>query len=81
MLTATKDCLESIKGGAVVRSQCSTALGRVRSLLLAAAAAHRLCSGARSVDDELADMDRAIEDAAEQIEVSMLREMLSWFLV
>lgn len=72
MLLATKECLESIKSGSVVSSHCSDARSRVRSLMTAAAAADRLNSGARSVDDELADMDRAIEEAASQIEVSLL---------
>ena len=73
MLTATKECLESIKTGSVVSSHCSDARSRVRSLMTAAAAADRKNSGARSVDDELADMDRAIEEAASQIEVSINR--------
>ncbi|XP_022837802.1 huntingtin-interacting protein 1 isoform X2 [Spodoptera litura] len=68
MLMATKECLESIKGGSIVGSHCSDARSRVRSLMTSAAAADRLNSGARSVDDELADMDRAIEEAASQIE-------------
>lgn len=37
--------------------------------MTAAVAAERLNSGSTSVDDELADMDRAIEEAASQIEV------------
>ncbi|XP_050557874.1 huntingtin-interacting protein 1 isoform X6 [Spodoptera frugiperda] len=68
MLMATKECLESIKGGSIVGSHCSDARSRVRSLMTSAAAADRLNSGARSVDDELADMDKAIEEAASQIE-------------
>ncbi|KAJ8722216.1 hypothetical protein PYW08_004618 [Mythimna loreyi] len=68
MLTATKECLESIKTGSVVSSNCADARSRVQSLMTAASAADRLNSGARSVDDELADMDRAIEEAASQIE-------------
>ncbi|CAH0691969.1 unnamed protein product [Spodoptera exigua] len=68
MLMATKECLESIKGGSIASSHCSDARSRVRSLMTSAAAADRLNSGARSVDDELADMDRAIEEAASQIE-------------
>lgn len=69
MLTATKDCLESVKSGAVVSSHCSKVQSRIRSLMTAAVAAERLNSGSTSVDDELADMDRAIEEAASQIEV------------
>lgn len=38
-------------------------------MMTSAALADRQNSGARSVDDELADMDRAIEEAASQIEV------------
>lgn len=72
MLMATKECLESIKGGSIVGSHCSDARSRVRSLMTSAAAADRLNSGARSVDDELADMDKAIEEAASQIEVGPL---------
>ncbi|XP_047029734.1 huntingtin-interacting protein 1 isoform X3 [Helicoverpa zea] len=68
MLSATKECLESIKGGSVDSSHCSDVRTKVRSLMTAAAAADRLNSGARSVDDELADMDKAIEEAASQIE-------------
>ncbi|XP_026739129.1 huntingtin-interacting protein 1 isoform X4 [Trichoplusia ni] len=68
MLTATKDCLESVKSGAVVGSHCSEVRSRIRSLMTAAVAAERLNSGSTSVDDELADMDRAIEEAASQIE-------------
>ncbi|CAH0585574.1 unnamed protein product [Chrysodeixis includens] len=68
MLAATKDCLESVKSGAVVSSHCSEVRSRIRSLMTAAVAAERLNSGSTSVDDELADMDRAIEEAASQIE-------------
>nr|XP_049694416.1 huntingtin-interacting protein 1 isoform X3 [Helicoverpa armigera] len=68
MLSATKECLESIKSGSVDSSHCSDVRTKVRSLMTAAAAADRLNSGARSVDDELADMDKAIEEAASQIE-------------
>ncbi|XP_075978444.1 huntingtin interacting protein 1 isoform X4 [Anticarsia gemmatalis] len=71
MLTATKVCLESIKSGSIVSSSCSEAQGIVRAMMTSAAAADRHNTGARSVDDELADMDRAIEEAASQIE-SML---------
>lgn len=71
MLTATKECLESIKSGTVVSSNCIQAKTLVRSMMTSAAAASKNKSGARSVDDELADMDRAIEEAASQIE-SML---------
>ncbi|CAK1551233.1 unnamed protein product [Leptosia nina] len=68
MLSATKQCLESIKTGTVDRSICLEARTNVQTVSRSAATADRLASGARSVDDELADMDRAIEQAASQIE-------------
>ncbi|XP_045772405.1 huntingtin-interacting protein 1 isoform X6 [Maniola jurtina] len=68
MLTSTKQCLETITGGSLDRASCMEARVSVQSVALTAAAADRLASGARSVDDELADMDSAIEDAANQIE-------------
>lgn len=69
MLTATKQCLESLKNGVAQGPSCTEARGYVKSLAQAAAAADRLNSGTRSVDDELSDMDKAIEQAAKQIEV------------
>lgn len=71
MLTATKQCLESIKSGAVPIGACVEARGRVQDVSQAAVRADTLNSGARSVDDELADMDLAIEEAASQIEVNI----------
>ncbi|KAJ0176494.1 hypothetical protein K1T71_007673 [Dendrolimus kikuchii] len=68
MLTATRQCLESIKSGGVEGGACTEVRGRVQRVAQAAAAADRLNCGARSVDDELADMDLAIEQAASQIE-------------
>lgn len=68
MLTATKACLESIKSGTVVSSNCTEAQSLVRAMMTLAAAADRNNSRDRSVDDELAEMDAAIEEAASQIE-------------
>ncbi|XP_045516609.1 huntingtin-interacting protein 1 isoform X1 [Pieris brassicae] len=68
MLSATKQCLESLKAGAIDRTACLEARTSVQTLSRSAATADRLSSGTRSVDDELADMDRAIEQAASQIE-------------
>ncbi|XP_045484028.1 huntingtin-interacting protein 1 isoform X3 [Pieris rapae] len=68
MLSATKQCLESLKSGAIDRTACLEARTSVQTLSRSAATADRLSSGTRSVDDELADMDRAIEQAASQIE-------------
>ncbi|XP_037294301.1 huntingtin-interacting protein 1 isoform X2 [Manduca sexta] len=68
MLNSTKQCLESVRGGSVQTAQCGEASALVADVSRAACAADRLAAGARSVDDELADMDAAIEDAAEQIE-------------
>ncbi|XP_026327310.1 huntingtin-interacting protein 1-related protein isoform X2 [Hyposmocoma kahamanoa] len=68
MLTATKQCLESLKNGTIQGSSCTEARGYVKSLAQAAAAADRLNNGTRTVDDELSDMDKAIEEAAKQIE-------------
>ncbi|XP_053609905.1 huntingtin-interacting protein 1 isoform X5 [Plodia interpunctella] len=71
MLTSTKRCLESLTGGVVEAPSCEAARELLSAVAALAARAHAAASGARSVDDELADMDRAIEQAAEQIE-SML---------
>ncbi|XP_039752919.1 huntingtin-interacting protein 1 isoform X3 [Pararge aegeria] len=68
MLTSTKQCLETITGGSLDRASCMEARVNVQSVARTAAAADRLARGTRSVDDELADMDSAIEDAANQIE-------------
>ncbi|XP_047503441.1 huntingtin-interacting protein 1-like isoform X4 [Pieris napi] len=68
MLSATKQCLESLKTGAIDRTACLEARTSVQTLSRSATTADRLSSGTRSVDDELADMDRAIEQAASQIE-------------
>ncbi|XP_026499771.2 huntington interacting protein related 1 isoform X3 [Vanessa tameamea] len=68
MLTSTKLCLEALSGGAVEAAGCAQARAAVQSVLLAARGADAHAARARSVDDELADMDRAIEAAAAQIE-------------
>ncbi|KAI5633674.1 i/LWEQ domain-containing protein [Phthorimaea operculella] len=68
MLTATKQCLESLRSGSLPGASCAVVTRHVKTVAQAAAAADRLNSGARSVDDELADMDNAIEQAASQIE-------------
>ncbi|XP_045498080.1 huntingtin-interacting protein 1 isoform X3 [Colias croceus] len=68
MLTATKQCLESLKSGAIDRSVCLEARTSVQTVSRNATAADRLVTGTRSVDDELAEMDLAIEQAASQIE-------------
>ncbi|CAH0715383.1 unnamed protein product, partial [Brenthis ino] len=68
MLSSAKQCLESLSTGVVGRAACIEARAAVQTAARAAAAAERHAGGARSVDDELADMDRAIEDAAGQIE-------------
>ncbi|XP_047533561.1 huntingtin-interacting protein 1-related protein isoform X1 [Vanessa atalanta] len=68
MLTSTKLCLEALSGGAVEAAGCAQARAAVQSVLLAARGADAHAARARCVDDELADMDRAIEAAAAQIE-------------
>ncbi|KAI8436986.1 hypothetical protein MSG28_010389, partial [Choristoneura fumiferana] len=68
MLTTTKECLERLSSGVLDSSPYTSAFDKVAALAAAAAAADRANSGARSVDDELADMDSAIEQAAGQIE-------------
>nr|XP_026499774.1 huntingtin-interacting protein 1 isoform X5 [Vanessa tameamea] len=68
MLTSTKLCLEALSDGAVEAAGCAQARAAVQSVLLAARGADAHAARARSVDDELADMDRAIEAAAAQIE-------------
>ncbi|XP_049873151.1 huntingtin-interacting protein 1 isoform X4 [Pectinophora gossypiella] len=68
MLQSTKQCLEALSTGSIPASACVEARGHVNIVAQTAAAADRLNSGARSVDDELADMDSAIEQAASQIE-------------
>ncbi|XP_047990891.1 huntingtin-interacting protein 1 isoform X3 [Leguminivora glycinivorella] len=67
MLSATADCLTNLSRGQL-EAPYGDARGRVGALAAAAAAADRTTAGARSVDDELADMDKAIELAAGQIE-------------
>lgn len=69
MLTATKQCLESLKNGTLETASYEAARGHVLSVSQTAAAADRVNSGALSVDDELAGMDSAIEEAASKIEV------------
>ncbi|XP_046965546.1 huntingtin-interacting protein 1 isoform X5 [Vanessa cardui] len=68
MLTSTKLCLEALAGGAVDAAGCAHARAAVHSALHAARGADAHAARARCVDDELADMDRAIEAAAAQIE-------------
>ncbi|CAK1580482.1 unnamed protein product [Parnassius mnemosyne] len=67
MLSATKQCLESLRGGELEASACEGARAGVRAAAARAAAADAE-PAARSVDDELATMDSAIEHAAAQIE-------------
>lgn len=70
MLTSTKQCLESLRDGSLPRSECGEARRQLQRLATATAAADTVNTSGRSVDDELADMDMAIEQAASQIEVS-----------
>ncbi|XP_048478742.1 huntingtin-interacting protein 1-related protein isoform X2 [Plutella xylostella] len=67
LLNATVQCMESLSSGAS-SDQSGDLSGLVREMLVAAVSADRSVDGSRSVDDELADMDTAIEDAARQIE-------------
>ncbi|XP_072949419.1 huntingtin-interacting protein 1 isoform X1 [Epargyreus clarus] len=68
MLTATRQCVSAVRGGGADAAACAAARAAAAGAARAAAAADRAANGAQSVDDELADMDRAIEDAAAQIE-------------
>ncbi|XP_061383591.1 huntingtin-interacting protein 1-related protein isoform X4 [Danaus plexippus] len=65
MLANTKQCLENISTGAIDVTQCLATGASVTRLSRAAADD---VTDTRGVDDELADMDRAIEVAAKQIE-------------
>ncbi|XP_063624207.1 huntingtin-interacting protein 1 isoform X2 [Cydia splendana] len=67
MLSATADCLTHLSRGEL-EAPYGDARSRISTVAAAAAAADRTNTGARSVDDELADMDKAIELAAGQIE-------------
>ncbi|KAG7308478.1 hypothetical protein JYU34_005688 [Plutella xylostella] len=67
LLNATVQCMDSLSTGAS-SDQSGDLSGLVREMLVAAVSADRSVDGSRSVDDELADMDTAIEDAARQIE-------------
>ncbi|CAH2048721.1 unnamed protein product, partial [Iphiclides podalirius] len=67
MLSATRLCLESLAAGRLEGGAWEEARGRVCAAAEGAAAADRE-PAARSVDDELASMDSAIEQAAAQIE-------------
>ncbi|RVE50912.1 hypothetical protein evm_004479 [Chilo suppressalis] len=68
MLIATKQCLESLKSGSLSGDLLTEARGRVQTAGQIAQQAANLAGGHLSVDDELAGMDRAIEEAASQIE-------------
>ncbi|KAM3965123.1 huntingtin interacting protein 1 isoform 3-T3 [Aphomia sociella] len=68
MLNTTKKCLESLTSGVVASETCLDARTHINKMAAAATAADNSASGTRSVDDELADMDNAIEHAASQIE-------------
>ncbi|XP_068633552.1 huntingtin-interacting protein 1 [Battus philenor] len=67
MLSSTKACLEALGGGRVERRAWEAALEGVRKAGACAGAVDRQPI-AGSVDDELATMDTAIEQAAAQIE-------------
>lgn len=70
MLTATMECLEPLRlGSPTATADCTAAGQRIGSVAQAAAAADTSQQGPRTVDDELAEMDSAIEEAASQIEV------------
>ncbi|KAL0838666.1 hypothetical protein ABMA28_016738 [Loxostege sticticalis] len=71
MLTATKQCLEALKNGTLESASYEEARGHVLSVSQTAAAADRVNGGALSVDDELAGMDSAIEEAASKIEAML----------
>lgn len=68
MLSSTRECLEAVRGGRAAGTRCGEARARVLGAAHAAAAALRPDGAARTVDDELDDMDAAIEHAASQIE-------------
>lgn len=69
MLSTTKQCLESVKNGVIDREVAVGARSRAQGVWRGAAGASAARRPDVDVDDELADMDRAIEDAAQQIEV------------
>ncbi|XP_041979253.1 huntingtin-interacting protein 1-related protein isoform X2 [Aricia agestis] len=66
MLNSVKRCLESLSTGTLERTACMDARGCVQGAGRAVQSAAR--PQTHSVDDELALMDQAIEDAAKQIE-------------
>ncbi|XP_060803446.1 huntingtin-interacting protein 1 [Amyelois transitella] len=68
MLSSTKQCLETLTTGVLEPSACESTRILLSEVSEHATRADVAASGSRSVDDELADMDRAIEQAAEQIE-------------
>ncbi|CAG9561748.1 unnamed protein product [Danaus chrysippus] len=65
MLSNTKQCLENLSTGVIDVTQCLATGASVTRMTRAAADD---VTDTRGVDDELADMDRAIEVAAKQIE-------------
>ncbi|KAL0882978.1 hypothetical protein ABMA27_016469 [Loxostege sticticalis] len=71
MLTATKQCLESLRNGTLETASYEAARAHVLGVSQTAAAADRVNGGALSVDDELAGMDSAIEEAASKIEAML----------
>lgn len=68
MLTTTRQCMESISQGSLNPDLPLDVCGRVDAVLQKCGNADAV-GAVRSVDDELADMDAAIEQAAKQIEV------------
>lgn len=81
MLTSTKQCLEALAAGSVESGACAAARASVANMAAAAASADSGHGAARSVDDELADMDLAIEHAASQIEVYILVNVYYYFYI
>ncbi|KAL4719384.1 hypothetical protein ACJJTC_014820, partial [Scirpophaga incertulas] len=68
MLTTTKQYLEAVVNGELGNVLCEEARTVVFAAMQSAVDAERPSGAGLSVDDELAGMDRAIEEAASQIE-------------
>ena len=83
MLTSSKQCLEQVGHGTLDTAALAALRALVQRVSATATAADKH-EGGNVVDDELADMDRAIEDAAGQIEVrieiSHCQKQINFFL-
>lgn len=77
MLNTTKQYLEALSNGSIDTKTAEAARSAVNNVLKAAVEADTKNTGERSVDDELADMDTAIEEAAGRIEVRTCTDIYS----